>query len=60
MFELGNRLLARRNIWIFPQAGEVQRMAKVPDDGAILGIGGDSAVRQWKMPSGATNEPPAP
>ena len=53
-------LLARRNIWVFPNAREVQRLAIVPDDGAVLGIGEDGAVRQWKMPSGATQEPPAP
>ena len=45
--------ILRKDVWIFHNAGQVRRLIVIPDTGAILSIGGDSAIRQWTVPSSA-------
>ncbi len=42
--------IAHRDLWVFPDRDEVRRLAVIPDDGTVLGIGADGAIRQWKLP----------
>ena len=43
----------KKDVWIFHNAGQVHRLIVIPDTGAILSIGGDSAIRRWTVPASA-------
>lgn len=48
--------ISRKNVWAFHNAGKIRRLIVIPDTGAILSIGEDTAIHQWTVPSTATRK----